>query len=134
MRFRYCIVIHVGPPSAPLSPKFFPESLTSAILSWTPPTQSLCVISYTITLTNITEGNVSYMYNTTINTTNITVSDLTQGVEYSFTVAGVDAGGRVGEDSMLAQAILFDSELKPCAIHHKTFLKYMYRFLMSINK
>ena len=70
----------------------------------------MCVSSYIITLINITEGNTLYTYNTTTNTTNLTLSDLTQGAEYSFTVAGVDAGGRVGEKSVLAAAITFDSE------------------------
>ena len=101
-----------GPPSIPLSQEFFPLSLTSAVFVWTPPIDSSsdCVTSYTITLTNITEGNVSYMYNTTTNTTSMTVSDLTQGAEYSFTVAGIDSGGRVGEESMSAEAITFDSK------------------------
>ena len=30
----------------------------------------------------------------------MTVSDLTQGADYSFTVAGVNAEGRVGEESV----------------------------------
>ena len=70
----------------------------------------MCVSSYTITLINITEGNTSYTYNTTANTTNLTLSDLTQGAEYSFTVAGVDTGRRVGNKSALAQIITFDSK------------------------
>ena len=40
----------------------------------------------------------------------MTVSDLTQGAEYSFTVAGIDTGGRVGEESMAAKAITLASE------------------------
>ena len=40
----------------------------------------------------------------------MTVSDLTQGAEYSFTVAGVDVGGRVGERSVPVGTITFDSE------------------------
>ena len=38
------------------------------------------------------------------------VSDLTQGVEYSFTVAGVDAGGRVGEECVTSNELTLDSE------------------------
>ena len=88
-----------------------PQSLTSAFLSWTPPNNSICVIiSYTVSLINATEGNVSYVYNTTTNTTNVTVSGLTQGAEYSFTVAGIDTGGRVGESSVLAKFITLDGE------------------------
>ena len=100
-----------GSPSSPLSPEFFPKSLTSAVLSWTPPIESPCVAKYTITLTNITEGNTSYTYNTSTNATSITVSDLTQGASYSFTVAGIDARDIVGEISVLAQVITLDSKL-----------------------
>ena len=41
----------------------------------------------------------------------MTVSDLTQGASYSFTVAGIDTEGRVGGDSVLAQVITLDSKL-----------------------
>ena len=97
-------------PSAPLYPKFLAQSHSSAVLTWTPPTDFMCVSGFIITLINITEGNTLYTYNTTTNTTNLTVSDLTQGAEYSFTVAGVDTGGRMGEKSALAGTIIFDSE------------------------
>ena len=72
----------------------------------------MCVTSYTLNLTNVTEGNTTYTYNTTTNTTSITLSDLTQGAEYSFTVAGVDAEGRMGENSNLATIVKLDSELQ----------------------
>ena len=116
-----------GPPFAPLYPKFLLQSIAKAVLSWAPPMEGVCVSSYTIVLTNITQGNTSYTYNTTSNTTSMTVSDLAQGAEYSFTVAGVDAGGRVGEMSVLAKAIMFDSEfVHECtnvnAIHLKTYI------------
>ena len=97
-------------PSPPLSPVILPQSLTSVLLSWIPPNNSICVISYTVSLINVTEGNVPYVYNTPTNTTNMTVSDLIEGVEYSFIVAGVDKGGRVGENSVLAQFITLDGE------------------------
>ena len=87
-------------------------SFTSAVLSWIPPTDSLCVTSYTVTLTKITEENVSYIYNTNTNTTIMTVSDLTHGVEYSFTVAGIDTGGRVGDRNLSTATITIDSELQ----------------------
>ena len=67
-------------------------------------------IGYTITLTNITEGNVPYIFNTTTNATNITVTDLTLGAEYYFSVAGVETGGRVGEDSEPSNTVMLDSE------------------------
>ena len=95
-------------PSPPLSPEFFPQSLNSAFLSWIPPNNSTCIISYTVSLINVTEGNVPYVYNTTTNTTNMTVSDLTQGADYSFTVAGISSRGRVGNSSVLSELITLD--------------------------
>ena len=44
----------------------------------------------------------------------MTVSDLTQGVEYSFTVAGIDTGGRMRKKSASATAKL-DRELNQAA-------------------
>ena len=102
-------LLYLGPPSAPLSPSFSPQSLSSVVLSWTP-SDADCVVKYIITLTNITEWNASYVYNTTINTTSMTVSDLTQGVEYSFTVAGIDEEGRVGEASASSERLTFDGK------------------------
>ena len=40
----------------------------------------------------------------------MTVSDLTQGAEYSFNVAGVDAEDRAGESSNSSTNVLLDSE------------------------
>ena len=102
----YKAFLYASDLSAPLQPAVSQiKCPTSAILSWTPSTESSCATMYTITLTNITEGNISYTYNTTTNTTNITVSDFIKGAEYFFTVAGVDAEGRVGEDSVPSQTI-----------------------------
>ena len=108
---KRCITNNLGPPFAPSNPEFLAESLTSVVLSWTPPTDFTCVTIYTVsfTCTNVTDGNASYSYNTTTNTTSMTVSDLTQGAEYSFTVAGIDTGGRMGEESASA-TIKLDSE------------------------
>ena len=119
-------IIFLDPPSSPLYPKIIAQSISSAVLTWTPPTHLLCVSSYTITLINITEGNTSYTYNTTTNTTYLTVSDLTQGAEYSFTVAGVNAGGRVGNESVLAGMITFDSEFHIFALNAITVFKNRY--------
>ena len=109
-RQNNCAIFHADPPSPPLSPKLFPQSLTSAVLSWTSPNDSVCVISYIVSLINATEGNVLQVYNTTTHTNSKTVSNLTQGVEYSFIVAGIDRGGRVGEKSMSAEMITLESE------------------------
>ena len=100
----------LDPPSAPQKLTFSATSLTSAVLSWNSPAESLCVTSYRVYLSNITEGYVSYAYDTATNTTSMTVTDLTQGAEYSFTVAGMDAGGRVGDISNSSNSVKLDSE------------------------
>ena len=46
----------------------------------------------------------------TTNTTSMTVSNLTQGAEYSFTVAGVNAEVRVGEESVPSELATLDNE------------------------
>ena len=38
------------------------------------------------------------------------VSDLTQGAEYFFTVAGVDAGGRMGDMSVPSEELRHDGK------------------------
>ena len=106
------ITLPLDPPIEPQQPKMFLNSITSADLSWTSLTDSFCVTSYTITLTNITEGNVSYIYNTTTNTTRITVSDLTQRAEDYFTLAWVETGGRVEEKGVAFNPVMFNSECK----------------------
>ena len=107
---KMSMFFNLGPPASPLSPVLIPLSITSAVMSWVPSSDSSCVTSYTITLTNITEGNISYNYNTTTNATNMTLTDLTQGAEYISTVAGVDVEGRVGNESIPSEAITLDSE------------------------
>ena len=96
-----------------MNPKFLLHSFSYAVLSWTSFSDSACAATnYAVTLTNITEGNAVYVYNITANTTSITVSDLIQGAEYFFIVAGVDTGGRVGEKNtcMSFSVLMFNSE------------------------
>ena len=40
----------------------------------------------------------------------MTVSDLTQGAEYFFSVAGVDTGGRMGEMSVPSEELKLDGK------------------------
>ena len=102
--------IHLDLTFPPLSPKLLPQSLTSAFLSWTPPKNPICIIGYTVSLFNVTEGSEPYVYNTTTNTTSMAVPDLSQGAEYYFIVAGIDTGGRVGKSSALGERITLDGE------------------------
>ena len=91
--------VPVGPPSAPLGPIISPQSITVAILLWAHPSPSLRITRYIITLTNITEGNVSNVYSTVSSETSVEIHHLTQEAEYSFTVAGVDTENRIREES-----------------------------------
>ena len=97
-------------PSAPVNFTSSAVSANSVLLSWsTPPAiESNCPPTTYILI--YAEANL-ILDHVVINTTNSTtisktVTNLTQGLEYSFTVAGVDAGGRVGKDSVPSYIIL----------------------------
>ena len=58
----------------------------------------------------------------------MTVSDLIQGAEYSFSVAGVDAKGGIGKKNMSADSITLDSEWKMLQSLFGLYLStYMYK-------
>ena len=102
-----------GVPSAPVDVSASALSVTSVLLSWSPPPTgdtSCPPVTYTITITAANSSLNPQLINTTNTTTNKIVPVLTQGVKYYFTVAGVDAGGRMGEKSICSDAITFDSE------------------------
>ena len=74
-------------------------SVSSVLLSWSaplpndiscPPTTYIITISAASLSQNLTVMGL----NSTDVPTNKTVTNLTQGLEYSFTVSGIDAGGR----------------------------------------
>ena len=91
-----------GVPSAPVDIDSSAVSLTSVLLSWNlpPASDTNCPPeTYTITITTANLCLHQMVINTTDDATKNTVSGLTQGMEYSFIVAGVDAGGRLGENS-----------------------------------
>ena len=104
-------VFPAGPPSAPMCPKISPQSPDSLDLFWVAPNDSLCIATYIITLTNVTEGNASFMYETTSNSTSMEILHLTIGAMYFFTVAGVDTGERMGEESLSSKVVTFDGKL-----------------------
>ena len=89
-------------------------SVTSMLLMWSPPPTANCScppVTYFITVMNASLPLNPSVINTTYttNVTNKTVYGLMQGMEYSFTVVGVDAGGRVGEIGV-SLTMNFDSE------------------------
>ena len=78
---------------------------------------------YNITITAANVFPDPLVIGTTDNATNKTVSDLAQGMEYSFTVAGVDAGGRVGENSAPSRTILDGKYKQGFKMSRKSFIK-----------
>ena len=102
-----------GAPTAPVDVIPLALSVTSVLLSWNPPPTndtSCPPITYAITITAVCSSLDPVVMNTTDATTNKTVPGLTQGVKYYFTVAGVDAGGRMGGKSVCSDAITIDSK------------------------
>ena len=74
------------------------------LLSWNAPPASdtSCpAATYTITIKPATSFLDPVVINTNDSATGWMVSDLMQGLEYYFIVAGVDAGGRVGDNSTI---------------------------------
>ena len=88
-------------------------SVNSVLLMWSPPyTNSSCPpVRYIIAVTSASLSMNPSVLNTTYtaNVTNKIVCGLVQGLEYSFTVTGVDAGGRLGENSA-PSTIIMDSQ------------------------
>ena len=88
---------NIGPPANPTSLQALAISFTSLTLSWTSPTQNPhCIHNYVVHVNQDIQSNI---YNTTDNTTSLTVTGLSRGVEYAITVAGRDSAGRVSVDS-----------------------------------
>ena len=82
----HAILITIGPPSEPQQLTLFASSAFSAGVSWDPPSDnggSTEPLTYTVTLTNITDGTV-LQYN--ITTTQITLTHLLPGVQYNVSV------------------------------------------------
>ena len=106
----------VGFPSAPQQPMFFPKSLTSAVLSWSSPTDSLCVTNYTITLTIMNEENLSYKCNKTTNTTSMTLLISLREQSTSSLLLGLMQ--RVEWEKTVYQTTLFSLKVSDHKINH----------------
>ena len=91
-----------------------PLSPVLSDLFWAAPNNSLCIKNYTITLTNVTEGNASFIYHIGSNSTSVEISGLTKGAAYFFTVAGVDTGNRVGEESLPSEIVTIEGKVTYC--------------------
>ena len=88
-------------------------SVNSVLLSWKPPpanNTSCPPATYIIKITAFSLSLDVVVKSVMYTIPNNMVHGLTQGQEYSFTVVGVDAGGRVGENSA-PSTITMDSSL-----------------------
>ena len=73
----------------------------TVVVSWSPPlNSSQCIHHYVVSIDN---GNNK---NTSNSTTTLVINQLVQGMNYSFSVTGVDNAGRTGEESETARITL----------------------------
>ena len=73
----------------------------TVVVSWSPPLDSSqCIHHYIVSIDN---GNNR---NTSNSTTTLVINQLVQGMDYTFSVAGVDKANRTGEESETARITL----------------------------
>ena len=89
-----------GASSVPANLSSLALSMTLVLLLWDPPPTSNTncpPITYIVMISSASLDPNSFMASTTDHITSKIVDNLTQQMDYIFTVAGVDVGGRVGE-------------------------------------
>ena len=73
----------------------------TVVVSWSPPlNSSQCIDHYVVSIGNGTTKNTSN------SSTTLVINQLIQGMNYSFSVTGVDRAGRTGEESETARITL----------------------------
>ena len=73
----------------------------TVVVSWSPPLHSSqCIDHYVVSIVN---GNIISNKNTSNSTTTLVINQLIQGMNYSFSVTGVDRTERTGEESETAR-------------------------------
>ena len=74
------------------------------VLSWSPPlNSSQCIDHYVVSIVN---GNTISNKNTSNSSTTLVINQLIQGMNYSFSVTGVDRAERTGGESETARITL----------------------------
>ena len=74
------------------------------VVSWSPPfNSSQCIDHYVVSIVN---GNTISNKNTSNSSTTLVINQLIQGMNYSFSVTGVDRAERTGEESETARITL----------------------------
>ena len=104
MRLNVLIIVFIysfiiGTPSVPLNISVTAVGPNTVVVSWYPPLDSSqCIDHYVVSIDN---GN-----NKNTNSTTLVIDQLIQGMNYSFSVTGVDNAGRTGEESETARITL----------------------------
>ena len=87
-----------GLPSVPLNTSVTAIGPNTVIISWSPPlSSSQCIDHYVVSIVN---GNTTSNKNTS--NTMLVINQLIQGMNYSFSVKGVDMAERTGGESKTA--------------------------------
>ena len=74
------------------------------VISWSPPlNSSQCIDHYVVSISN---GNTISYKNTSNSSTTLVINQLIQGMNYSFSVTGVDRAERTGEESQTSRVTL----------------------------
>ena len=76
----------------------------TVIVSWSPPLiSSQCIDHYVVSIVN---GNTISNKNTSNSSTTLVINQLIQGMNYSFSVTGVDNANRTGGESEISSTTL----------------------------
>ena len=90
-----CVYCCIGEPSSPIDTTVMATGNSTVLLSWSPPASgNYCIDHYIISV-----SNSSSTYNLTTNSNSITVDQLEEELNHSFTVRAVDRAGREGNES-----------------------------------
>ena len=103
------LLLHIfnllGTPSVPLNASVKAIDPNTVVVSWSPPlNSSQCIDHYVVSIDN---GITTFNKNTSNSSTTLVINQLIQGMNYSFSVTGVDNVGRTGGQSVTA-GINFD--------------------------
>ena len=94
----------LGTPSVPMNTSVTAIGPNTVVLSWSPPlNSSQCIDHYVVSIVN---GNTISNKNTSNSSTTLVINQLIQGMNYSFSVTGVDRAERTGEESETARNTL----------------------------
>ena len=98
---NFVYLTHIGTPSVPLNTSVTASGPNTVVVSWSPPlNSSQCIDHYVVSIVN---GNIISNKNTSNSSTTLVINQLIQGMNYSFSVTGVDKAERTGEESETAR-------------------------------